>query len=76
MKRTTTWAAFYSVASMNSRMACIPSQAFRFAITPGFTFLSLVKQRGYIGFGRWALDADLERKHYSAARLVPMGGRA
>ena len=46
------------------------------AITPGFTFLSLVKQRGYIGFGRWALDADLERKHYSAARLVPMGGRA
>jgi replicative DNA helicase len=43
------------------------------AITPGFTFLSLVKQRGYIGFGRWAVDADLETKTYRAARLGGFG---
>lgn len=38
------------------------------AISAGFTVLSLVKQRGYVGFGRWAIEADVEAKSYGPAR--------
>lgn len=43
------------------------------AITPGFTILSLAKQRGYIGCGRWAIDADVVTKSYRAARIGGFG---
>lgn len=42
-------------------------------ISPGFTVLSLVKQRDYIGFGRWALNADLEAKTYRSMRMFAIG---
>ncbi|WP_298827438.1 DnaB-like helicase C-terminal domain-containing protein [uncultured Piscinibacter sp.] len=43
------------------------------AITPGFTVLSLFKQRGFHGFGRWAIEADVREKSYHSVPVPAQG---